>query len=99
MDKEPITLNGLNKLKEELVFLKEKKRPEIVAAIAAIISGLFFSFKKTNSSFSLFNPFNVIGSLSIYFISILQSEVVTLKFLQHYHQFVVQILFLYRRVN
>jgi transcription elongation factor GreA len=30
MDKEPITLNGLNKLKEELVFLKEKKRPEIV---------------------------------------------------------------------
>ena len=34
MDKEPITLNGLNELKEELIFLKEKKRPEIVAAIA-----------------------------------------------------------------
>ena len=34
MNKEPITLNGLEKLKEELVFLKEKKRPEIVAAIA-----------------------------------------------------------------
>ena len=34
MEKEPITLNGLNKLKEELVYLKEKKRPEIVAAIA-----------------------------------------------------------------
>ena len=34
MDKEPITSNGLNKLKEELVFLKEKKRPEIVAAIS-----------------------------------------------------------------
>ena len=34
MDKEPITLNGLNNLKEELIFLKEKKRPEIVAAIA-----------------------------------------------------------------
>ena len=34
MDKEPITLNGIEKLKEELVFLKEKKRPEIVAAIA-----------------------------------------------------------------
>jgi len=34
MDKEPITLNGLNRLKEELVFLKEKKRHEIVAAIA-----------------------------------------------------------------
>ena len=34
MDKEPITLNSLNKLKEELVFLKEKKRPQIVAAIA-----------------------------------------------------------------
>jgi domain. len=28
MDKEPITLNGLNKLKEELIFLKEKKRPK-----------------------------------------------------------------------
>ena len=34
MDKEPITLKGLEKLKDELVFLKEKKRPEIVAAIA-----------------------------------------------------------------
>ena len=34
MDKEPITLNGLNKLKEELIYLKEKKRPEIVSAIA-----------------------------------------------------------------
>ena len=32
--KEPITVNGLTKLKEELVFLKEKKRPEIIAAIA-----------------------------------------------------------------
>ena len=34
MNKEPITITGLEKLKEELVFLKEKKRPEIVAAIA-----------------------------------------------------------------
>ena len=34
MDKEPLTLNGLNKLKEELTYLKEKKRPEIVAAIS-----------------------------------------------------------------
>ena len=34
MDKEPITSNGLNKLKEELIFLKEKKRPKIVAAIS-----------------------------------------------------------------
>ncbi len=34
MEKEPITINGLKKLKEELIFLKEKKRPEIVAAIA-----------------------------------------------------------------
>ncbi len=34
MEKEPITLNGLNKLKEELVYLKEKKRPKIVAAIS-----------------------------------------------------------------
>ena len=29
MDKEPITLNGLNKLKEELTFLKEKKDPRL----------------------------------------------------------------------
>ena len=34
MEKEPVTVNGLEKLKEELVFLKEKKRPEIVEAIA-----------------------------------------------------------------
>ena len=34
MDNEPITLNGLNKLKEELIYLKEKKRPEIVSSIA-----------------------------------------------------------------
>ena len=34
MEKEPITLNGLNKIKKELIFLKEKKRPKIVAAIA-----------------------------------------------------------------
>ena len=34
MEKEPITINGLDKLKEELKFLKEKKRPEIVNAIA-----------------------------------------------------------------
>ena len=34
MDKEPFTIQGLEKLKEELVFLKEKKRPEIVSAIA-----------------------------------------------------------------
>ena len=34
MEKEPITIEGLEKLKEELIFLKEKKRPEIVAAIA-----------------------------------------------------------------
>ena len=34
MNKEPITVSGLQKLKEELIFLKEKKRPEIVSAIA-----------------------------------------------------------------
>ena len=34
MNKEPITSNGLDKLKEELIYLKEKKRPEIVSAIA-----------------------------------------------------------------
>ena len=34
MDKEPITIKGIEKIKEELIFLKEKKRPEIVAAIS-----------------------------------------------------------------
>ena len=34
MEKEPITVNGLSKLKEELIYLKEKKRPEIVSSIA-----------------------------------------------------------------
>ena len=34
MNKEPITLNGLNKLKDELVDLKERKRPKIISAIA-----------------------------------------------------------------
>ena len=34
VNKEPITIEGLEKLKNELIFLKEKKRPEIVSAIA-----------------------------------------------------------------
>ena len=34
MIKEPITVNGLEKLKKELSFLKEMKRPEIVSAIS-----------------------------------------------------------------
>ena len=34
MEKEPITVNGLEKLKDELILLKEKKRPEIVEAIS-----------------------------------------------------------------
>ena len=34
MEKEPITIQGLENLKQELKFLKEKKRPEIVRAIA-----------------------------------------------------------------
>tara|TARA_B110000438_G_scaffold276664_1_gene298638 strand:+ start:257 stop:733 length:477 start_codon:yes stop_codon:yes gene_type:complete len=34
MDKEPITSTGLENLKEELIYLKEKKRPKIVAAIS-----------------------------------------------------------------
>tara|TARA_B100000989_G_scaffold250023_1_gene197704 strand:+ start:66 stop:545 length:480 start_codon:yes stop_codon:yes gene_type:complete len=33
-NKEPITVEGLKKLSEELIFLKEKKRPEIVCAIS-----------------------------------------------------------------
>ena len=34
VNKETITIEGLEKLKNELIFLKEKKRPEIVNAIA-----------------------------------------------------------------
>ena len=34
MNKEPITSSGLENLKEELIFLKEKKRPKIIAAIS-----------------------------------------------------------------
>ena len=34
MEKEPITVIGLEKLNKELIFLKENKRPEIVAAIS-----------------------------------------------------------------
>tara|TARA_Y100001970_G_C14227747_1_gene856705 strand:- start:1304 stop:1780 length:477 start_codon:yes stop_codon:yes gene_type:complete len=34
MEKEPITIKGLQDLKTELVFLKEKKRPQIVEAIS-----------------------------------------------------------------
>ena len=34
MEKEPITIQGLEKLKQELKFLKEKKRPEIVNSIS-----------------------------------------------------------------
>ena len=34
MEKEPITIAGLEVLKKELIFLKEKKRPQIVEAIA-----------------------------------------------------------------
>jgi len=34
MEKEPITAAGLEVLKEELIFSKEKKRPRIVAAIS-----------------------------------------------------------------
>ena len=33
-DKEPITVNGLKKLSDELIFLKEKKRPKIISAIS-----------------------------------------------------------------
>ena len=34
MNKKPITVTGLEKLKKELSFLKEMKRPEIVSAIS-----------------------------------------------------------------
>ena len=34
MEKEPITIEGLKKLQEELKDLKDNKRPKVVAAIA-----------------------------------------------------------------
>ena len=34
MEKEPVTIKGLEKLKKELILLKEKKRPKIIEAIA-----------------------------------------------------------------
>ena len=34
MDKEPVTVNGLEKLKKELEHLKNIKRPNIITAIA-----------------------------------------------------------------
>ena len=34
MDKEPVTVNGLEKLKKELDHLKNTKRPNIITAIA-----------------------------------------------------------------
>ena len=34
MDKEPITIQGIEKIKKELTYLKETKGPEIVSAIA-----------------------------------------------------------------
>ena len=34
MEKEPITIQGIEKIKKELIYLKEKKRPEIISAIA-----------------------------------------------------------------
>ena len=34
MDKTPITINGSEKLKEELKILKSVERPEVIAAIA-----------------------------------------------------------------
>ena len=34
MDKEPITIQGIEKIKKELTYLKETKRPEIVSPIA-----------------------------------------------------------------
>jgi len=34
MEKEPVTIQGIAKIKKELIYLKEKKRPEIVSAIS-----------------------------------------------------------------
>mgnify|MGYP000669271179 FL=1 len=34
MDKEPVTINGLEKLKKDLDYLKNIKRPNIITAIA-----------------------------------------------------------------
>ena len=48
MDKEPITLNGLNKLKEELIFLKEKIEIKvIIGAFITIIGTLILLTSQT----------------------------------------------------
>ena len=54
MEKEPITVTGLEKLKSELIFLKEKKRPEIVEAISEArshgdLKKINFCFKSASS--------------------------------------------------
>ena len=50
MEKEPITLQGLEKLKKELEELKNIKRPKIVAAIAEA-RGQVSSYLQTNIKF------------------------------------------------
>ena len=49
MDKEPITLNGLEKLKNELIFLKEKKSGTRVC-ITSFTGGLNGSLKLPQST-------------------------------------------------
>ena len=50
MEKEPITIEGFEKLKKELEELKNIKRPKIVEAIAEArgIGGIFFDYKMNN---------------------------------------------------
>ena len=67
MSRIPLTKEGEILIKEKLSNLKFVERPKISEAIAVTISGLFFSFKKINSSLSFSSPFDVIGSLVIYF--------------------------------
>ena len=54
MEKEPITIQGLEKLKSELKFLKEVKRPEIVNAISEARSLTELPRNIKNSTYFLF---------------------------------------------
>ena len=63
MDKEPITVNGLQNLKTELEDLKNVKRPQVVEAIAEARS---HGDLKENAEYHALKSSNVLGfSLSL----------------------------------
>ena len=57
MDKEPITLNGIKKLKEELEELKNIKRPKIVEAIAE--AGMVIASSPRLPTFEITQPLTI----------------------------------------